>query len=91
MLSFGDPSAFVEPIRRAGVALVLQVTDLEEARQAVNVGADVTVVQGTEGGGHGARRGRSTLPSRWVQPGRSSGLVSRPPWRRLSPPRLARR
>src|SRR6202790_2558882 len=37
------------------------VTDLEEARQAVDVGADVIVAQGTEGGGHGARRGRSTL------------------------------
>jgi nitronate monooxygenase len=62
MLSFGDPRAFVEPIRRAGAALIIQVTDLEEARQAVDVGADVIVAQGTEGGGHGARRGRSTLP-----------------------------
>ena len=62
MLSFGDPSAFVEPVRRAGAVLILQVTDLEEARQAVDLGADVIVAQGTEGGGHGARRGRSTLP-----------------------------
>ena len=50
------------PVRRAGAALILQVTDLEEARQAVDVGADVIVAQGTEGGGPGARRGRSTLP-----------------------------
>jgi nitronate monooxygenase len=28
----------------------------------VDLGADVIVAQGTEGGGHGARRGRSTLP-----------------------------
>jgi nitronate monooxygenase len=62
MLSFGDPRAFAEPIRRAGAALILQVTDLEEARQAVHLGADVIVAQGTEGGGHGARCGRSTLP-----------------------------
>src|SRR6266511_844948 len=62
MLSFGDPRAFVAPIRRAGAALIIQVTDLEEARQAVDLGADVIVAQGTEGGGHGARRGRSTLP-----------------------------
>jgi nitronate monooxygenase len=62
MLSFGDPSPFVEVIRRAGAALILQVTDLEEARQAVDLGADVIVAQGTEAGGHGARRGRSTLP-----------------------------
>ncbi|WP_256447372.1 NAD(P)H-dependent flavin oxidoreductase [Acrocarpospora catenulata] len=62
MLSFGDPSPFVEPIRRAGAVLIIQVTDLEEARQAVDLGADVIVAQGTEAGGHGARHGRSTLP-----------------------------
>lgn len=62
MLSFGDPEPYVERIRAAGVALVLQVTDLEEARQAVDLGADVIVAQGTESGGHGARHGRSTLP-----------------------------
>jgi nitronate monooxygenase len=62
MLSFGDPGAFTEPVRQAGVALIIQVTDLEEARQAVDLGADVIVAQGTESGGHGARRGWSTLP-----------------------------
>jgi nitronate monooxygenase len=62
MLSFGDPGAFTEPIRQAGAALIIQVTDLEEARQAVDLGADVIVAQGTESGGHGARRGWSTLP-----------------------------
>ncbi len=62
MLSFGDPRAFIGPIRQAGAALIIQATDLEEARQAVDLGADVIVAQGTESGGHGARRGRSTLP-----------------------------
>jgi nitronate monooxygenase len=62
MLSFGDPSPYVEIVRRAGAAVILQVTDLDEARQAVDLGADVIVAQGTEAGGHGARRGRSTLP-----------------------------
>ncbi|MFI6762548.1 NAD(P)H-dependent flavin oxidoreductase [Micromonospora sp. NPDC050417] len=62
MFSFGDPSPFVEPVRQAGTLLIIQVTDLEEARQAVDLGADVIVAQGTEAGGHGARRGRSTLP-----------------------------
>jgi nitronate monooxygenase len=62
MLSFGDPRPFAGPIRQAGVTLIIQVTDLQEARQAVDLGADVIVAQGTEGGGHGARRGRSTLP-----------------------------
>ncbi|MDF3300544.1 NAD(P)H-dependent flavin oxidoreductase [Streptomyces tropicalis] len=62
MFSFGDPSAYAERVRRAGAALIVQVTDLEEARQAVDLGADVIVAQGTESGGHGARHGRSTLP-----------------------------
>ncbi|MGW4800538.1 NAD(P)H-dependent flavin oxidoreductase [Nonomuraea sp. NPDC004297] len=62
MLSFGDPGPFAERVHRAGAALIVQVTDLDEARQAVDAGADVIVAQGTEGGGHGARRGRSTLP-----------------------------
>jgi nitronate monooxygenase len=62
MLSFGDPSRFVELVHGAGAALIVQVTDLDEARLAADVGADVVVAQGTEAGGHGARRGRSTLP-----------------------------
>ncbi|KIF73826.1 dioxygenase [Streptomyces sp. 150FB] len=62
MLSFGDPGPFVERIRAAGAALIIQVTDLEEARQALGLGADVVVAQGTESGGHGARYGMSTLP-----------------------------
>ena len=49
-------------VRRSGALLIFQVTDLEEARQAVDLGADVIVAQGTEAGGHGARRGWSTLP-----------------------------
>ncbi len=62
MLSFGDPRPFTEPVRQAGAALIIQVTDLEETRQALDVGADVIVAQGTEAGGHGGgRRGRSTL------------------------------
>ncbi|MGW3571060.1 NAD(P)H-dependent flavin oxidoreductase [Streptomyces sp. NPDC000941] len=62
MLSFGDPGPFVERVRSAGAALIIQVTDVEEARRAVDLGADVIVAQGTEAGGHGARHGRSTLP-----------------------------
>jgi nitronate monooxygenase len=60
MLSFGDPRPLIEPIRRAGAALIIQVVDLDEARQAMDVGADVIIAQGTEAGGHGGRR--STLP-----------------------------
>ena len=42
--------------------LIIQVTDLEEAKRAVDLGADVIVAQGTESGGHGARQGRSAVP-----------------------------
>ncbi|MFB7741715.1 NAD(P)H-dependent flavin oxidoreductase [Streptomyces sp. NPDC056132] len=62
MFSFGDPAPFVDRVRGAGSAVLVQVTDLEEARRAVDLGADAIVAQGTESGGHGARRGRSTFP-----------------------------
>jgi nitronate monooxygenase len=62
MLSFGDPRPFTGAIHRSGAALIIQATDLDEARQALDLGADFIVAQGTEAGGHGARRGRSTLP-----------------------------
>ena len=44
----------------AGAALIVQVVDLAEARQAIEIGADVIVAQGTEAGGHGGHW--STLP-----------------------------
>ncbi len=60
MLSFGDPTPLAEPVLDAGVALIVQVTDLDEAQVAVDLGADVIVAQGSEAGGHSGRR--STLP-----------------------------
>jgi nitronate monooxygenase len=60
MLSFGDPSPFADDVRRSGARLIVQVTDLDEARRALDAGADVIVAQGSEAGGHGGRRG--TLP-----------------------------
>jgi nitronate monooxygenase len=60
MLSFGDPHPLAERVRRSGVKLIVQVTDLDEAKDALDVGADVIVAQGAEAGGHGGRRG--TLP-----------------------------
>ena len=60
MLSFGDPWPLAEPVKRAGLKLIIQVTDLAEARQAIDVGADVIVAQGAEAGGHGGSR--ATLP-----------------------------
>ncbi len=61
MLSFGDPRPFIRPVRSAGAVLIIQVTDLDEARQAVAAGADVIVAQGAEAGGHGGQPGRSTF------------------------------
>jgi len=60
LLSFGDPEPLAAPVRDAGVPLIVQATDLDEARRALDAGADVVVAQGTEAGGHGG--GRSTLP-----------------------------
>ncbi len=60
MLSFGDPTGLAQLVVDAGVPLILQVTDLEEAKQAVALGASVIVAQGAEAGGHSGRR--ATLP-----------------------------
>ena len=60
MLSFGDPAPFTAAIRAAGIPIIVQVTDMTEARHALAVGADIVVAQGSEAGGHGG--GRATLP-----------------------------
>ncbi len=59
-LSFGDPRPFAEPIRRAGAKLVCQVQSLRSVDEALEAESAAIVAQGTEAGGHGARR--STLP-----------------------------
>jgi len=61
MLSFGSPDPFVDRIKAAGVNAICQVQSLALAKEAVAVGADVVVAQGTEGGGHGASRGLCSL------------------------------
>ena len=60
MLSFGDPAPFADTIRAAGIPLMVQVTTMDEARRALDVGANIVVAQGSEAGGHGG--GRATLP-----------------------------
>jgi nitronate monooxygenase len=66
MLSFGDPARLAAPVLNSDALLIVQVTDLVEARRAFELGADVIVAQGTEAGGHGRESGpgggRSTLP-----------------------------
>lgn len=61
MLSFGDPAPLAAPVLDSDALLIIQVTDLAEARQAAGIGADVIVAQGTEAGGHGGQR-HGTLP-----------------------------
>ena len=56
MLSFGDAEPFLSPIRRAGAMVILQVQSVEAAKRAAALGADASVAQGTEAGGHGAQR-----------------------------------
>lgn len=60
MLSFGDPTPFTDAVHAAGIPVIVQVTDMSEARRALEAGADVVVAQGSEAGGHGG--GRATLP-----------------------------
>ncbi|QCH21907.1 NAD(P)H-dependent flavin oxidoreductase [Mycobacteroides salmoniphilum] len=59
-LSFGDPAPYAPRIRAAGVPLICQVHNIEQAFRAVEVGADVIAAQGGEAGGHGAGQ-RSTF------------------------------
>ncbi|MCL8208353.1 MAG: nitronate monooxygenase [Actinomycetia bacterium] len=60
MFSFGDPAPFVDRAHARGALVFCQVQTVAMAREAVAAGADVVVAQGTEAGGHGARR--ATLP-----------------------------
>ena len=61
MLSFGDPRPFVAEIRAAGAKLICQCQHMGHVADAVDVGADAVVAQGSEAGGHGALRGVMTF------------------------------
>lgn len=61
MLSFGSPAPFVERIKKSGVTMICQVQSMARAREAVDVGADVIVAQGSEAGGHSGNRSTFTL------------------------------
>lgn len=52
-LSFGDPSPYVAKVRDAGVPLICQVHNVEQARKALELGVDALSAQGAEAGGHG--------------------------------------
>jgi nitronate monooxygenase len=60
-LSFGNPEPFASSVRAAAVPLICQVQSLDDARRALDVGADIVVAQGAEAGGHGEKRATFTF------------------------------
>src|SRR6185437_1649596 len=50
--TFEDPAPAVEIARGAGIPLLAMVTTPDEARRAVEAGANGVIAQGTEAGGH---------------------------------------
>ena len=60
MLSFGDPTGFARQIKQTDTPLMCQCQSINDVEIALDAGADIIVAQGSEAGGHGARRG--TLP-----------------------------
>lgn len=60
-LSFGDPAPFAPAILRSGARLICQVQCLRHVQEALDAGASVIVAQGTEAGGHGAKRATLSL------------------------------
>lgn len=60
MLSFGDIRPFLPHIRTSQTKLIVQIQNLDQAREAVDAGVDAIVAQGTEAGGHSGAR--ATLP-----------------------------
>ncbi|MFT4562026.1 MAG: nitronate monooxygenase [Gammaproteobacteria bacterium] len=60
LLSFGDLRRFAPIINASNSLFIAQVQSLEDAKIAVDLGADMLVAQGTEAGGHGGHR--ATMP-----------------------------
>ncbi len=65
--TFDDPGPVAAATRAAGARLLPMVTTVDEARRAVEAGADAVIAQGSEAGGHrgtyggGAARGGGTM------------------------------
>jgi nitronate monooxygenase len=51
-LFWGDPAPYLPAIAQAGAVALVTVASADEARRAVEAGADVVVAQGWEAGGH---------------------------------------
>ena len=61
LLSFGSPEAYAEKIKRSGSLFITQCQNLEDARTAATLDADIIIAQGTEAGGHGSHRATMSL------------------------------
>ncbi|MGR8946528.1 MAG: NAD(P)H-dependent flavin oxidoreductase [Gammaproteobacteria bacterium] len=61
LLSFGDPGPYVEKVKASGALLFAQCQNLEDAKRAASLGADLIIAQGTEAGGHGGKRATMSL------------------------------
>jgi len=61
MVSFGDAEAIIDAAKAADIPTCWQIQQLSQARQALDAGVDVIVVQGQEAGGHGMDRGLMSL------------------------------
>src|SRR5262249_57225064 len=76
MLSFSDARPFAAAIKEAGAALICQVQTVAQAMEAVDIGTDIVVAQGTEAGGHGGMRSTLALvPAVRGAVGRGEGQV----------------
>lgn len=60
-LSFDDPEPFASRAKAEGIPVFCQLQTRADAERALDIGADVIVAQGTEGGGHGGKRATMTL------------------------------
>jgi nitronate monooxygenase len=60
-ISFGEVERWVAPLHDSGIALAAQAGNLLEAFELEDMGVDIIVVRGGEGGGHG-RNEVATLP-----------------------------
>ncbi|MEM8795187.1 MAG: nitronate monooxygenase [Pseudomonadota bacterium] len=57
MVSFGDADDVIRAAKERNIPTLWQVQRLAQAKQAIEAGADILVVQGQEAGGHGMDRG----------------------------------
>jgi len=61
MLSFADPEPYARQIHDNNTPLICQVQTKKHAERAIECGAHIIVAQGSEAGGHGAKRATLTL------------------------------